>query len=80
MPAAAFAPTERRLGAAWAAALMAHGDGGEAAVDRRSTNVPGLLTLAPGPGQYQSFRQWPPASGNREQRARAAGQGGAIVP
>ena len=59
---------------------MAREVGSEAAADRRSTKVLGLLTPAPGPEQYQSLRQWAPASGNREQRARAAGQGGAIVP
>ena len=79
-PTAAFVPSERSLGAAWAAARMAREVGSEAAADRRSTKVLGLLTPAPGPEQYQSLRQWAPASGNREQRARAAGQGGAIVP
>ena len=58
---------------AWAAACMAREVGSEAAADRRSTKVLGLLTPAPGPEQYQSLRQWAPASGNREQRARAGG-------
>ena len=80
MPAAALAPTERRLGAARAAAHMAHGDGGEAAVVRRSTNALGSRTLAPAPGRHQPFRQRAPTSGNSDQRARAAAQGGAIVP